>query len=125
MSPNGRNGFCVVCGPGADRRSYKVNEMMFQVDQSFDYDECNRCGSLQIRAVPADLYRYYDREEYYSFALDGTVTNPWLRRPPLKQALRLNTALFKRFGFGKGMSWVRQAGIGPNDRVLDLGCGAG
>lgn len=97
---------------------------MFQSGESFDYDECGRCGCLQIRDVPTDLYRYYDHE-YYSFTLDGTVTNPWLRRPPLKQALCLNSALFKRFGVGKGMPWVRHAGIGRNDRVLDLGCGAG
>jgi SAM-dependent methyltransferase len=102
-----------------------VDEMMFQVGESFDYEECIGCSSLQIRELPVDLYRYYDQQEYYSFTLDGTVTNPWLRRSPLKQALRLNTALFQRFGVGKGMSWVRQAGIGPNDRVLDLGCGAG
>ena len=125
MTVNELSGSCVVCGPGMDRRPHKVDEVMFRVGESFRYNECIRCGSLQIDDVPADLYRYYDQREYYSFTVEGAVINPWLRRPPLKQALRLNTVLFNRFGVGKGMLWAREAGIGRHDRVLDLGCGAG
>jgi len=125
MVANELRGSCVVCGPGVDRRPHTVDEAMFRIGESFRYDECCRCGGLQIDEVPTDLHRYYDHQDYYSFSLKTAVANPWLRRPPLKQALRLNTALFNRFGIGKGKWWAREAGIGHNDRVLDLGCGAG
>lgn len=115
---------CVVCGPQAARETHKVDEAMFGIGESFQYAHCQSCGSLQILDVPTDLGRYY-ATDYYSFELSGLKTSPWLRRPPLRQALRANTWSYNRLRAGVGLWWARAAGLNTSDRILDLGCGSG
>lgn len=116
---------CIVCGPGTSAISHDVPEAMFRSGEHFTYVECRLCGTLQIAHVPDDLQRYYGRD-YYSFERpNGRVAHPMWRTPPGRAALRIDTALYNRWGVGVGITWARRAGIGVHDRVLDLGCGGG
>ena len=47
-----RLGGCAAPGP----------EGMFRTGESFDYLECEPCGSLRIDEVPADLSRHYESD---------------------------------------------------------------
>jgi SAM-dependent methyltransferase len=117
---------CVVCGSGVGDVEHRVDEAMFRTGESFIYRECSRCGSLRISKVPDDLASYYDKDRYYSFSTQNRIVGKhWLRYPPVRLALRLNTAIYIRTGLGRGVPWARHAGIGVNDRLLDLGCGSG
>jgi SAM-dependent methyltransferase len=117
---------CIACGSGRIRARHDVPEAMFRTGEHFTYRECGACGSLQIGEVPPDLGAYYDPGRYYSFAgPDGKLGSRWLRTPPARAALRLNTALYLRAGLGQGQAWARRAGIRPRDRILDIGCGDG
>jgi SAM-dependent methyltransferase len=99
---------------------------MFRTGDSFTYRECDVCGSLQIDTVPPDLAAHYGSDRYYSFAEPNQrLQRRWLRRSPVRAALRLNTEVYLRTGIGRGLSWARRAGIRPADRILDLGCGQG
>jgi SAM-dependent methyltransferase len=119
-------GGCVVCGPGPDGIKHRVDEGMFRIGETFGYHECTRCGSLQITDVPTDLGRYYDFNAYYSYTIPSQrLQHPVLAKAPIRQALRLNTALYLRTGLGRGVGWARIAGIAPHDRILDIGCGGG
>ena len=116
---------CVICGPGPSTE-HKVEEAMFRTGESFTYRECIRCGSLQISKVPEDLGKYYDQDRYYSFsASNSLISRSWLRYPPVRHLLRLNTAVYLGTGKGRGVPWAKRVGIGVNERLLDLGCGSG
>jgi SAM-dependent methyltransferase len=117
---------CVACGSDRTRGRYEVPETMYRTGDSFTYRECDVCGSLQIDTVPSDLAVHYDSGHYYSFAEPNPrLQRGWLRWAPTRVALRLNTDVYLRTGFGRGFSWARKAGIRPADRILDFGCGRG
>lgn len=117
---------CIACGSDQTRDRHIVPEAMYRTGESFAYRECGVCSSLQIEKVPADLGNYYNLDSYYSFAApDQKLQRRWLRVPPMRLAMRLNTELYLRTGSGKGLPWAKMAGIRPNDRILDIGCGGG
>ena len=117
---------CIACGSDRTRDRHDVPEAMFRTGDSFTYRECDVCGSLQIDTVPPDLAAHYDSDRYYSFAEPNQrLQRRWLRRPPARVALRLNTEVYLRTGVGRGPSWARRVRIRPADRILDVGCGQG
>ena len=117
---------CVACGSDRTRGRRDVPEAMFRTGDWFTYRECDDCGSLQIDTVPPDLTAHYDSDRYYSLTEPNQrPRRRWLRRPPARVALRLNTEVYLRTGVGRGPSWARRAGIRPSNRILDVGCGQG
>ena len=117
---------------------HSVLERMFGFNESFEYFECARCGSLSQSSIPADLGRYYP-QHYYSFhttpeEFDGNRTSR-LRQWALRK--RNAAQLFGGTGF---WGWVARwrprpdLVLAPRDislfprpdlgcRILDVGCG--
>lgn len=137
MSPSN----CPACGGARRLEPLHVAEMMFGLDERFEYAECEACGSLWLLDVPADLGRFYP-EDYYSVDLDPEVV---LGRPGVRQFASATTRsiLFgkRRFASAAGallrrrqfqsfllvMDSIALAGLpkGRASRVLDVGCGSG
>lgn len=123
---------CPTCDSLRIGAEYRAREMMFGTREEFKYLECAQCGTLRIARIPRELGRYYTGG-YYSFTpppVHGAVKG-WLRRMRNRGAIRGDRAagrLLSRFmpyperGVG---DWVRRSGIGPESRILDVGCGAG
>jgi 2-polyprenyl-3-methyl-5-hydroxy-6-metoxy-1,4-benzoquinol methylase len=106
--------------------------MLYGTRESFDYVECGQCGCVQIAAIPEDLSRFYPRN-YFSFRahrdLDSNVVRRFVdpRRVKVRFGGRdwlgaLAETVSRPFDY---VDWVRSAGLGPDARVLDVGCGAG
>lgn len=116
---------CIACGQDAAGRDYQVAEAMFRTGETFTYRECGSCATLRLVDVPDDLGRYYQGDAYYSLQPNPRLQHRWLRRWPVRQALRANTAIYLRTGRGRGISWAREAGIGTDHHILDIGTGEG
>ncbi len=57
---------CKICDNSIDFEIFKVKEMMYGLDEYFDYIQCKKCGCLQLINIPEDFSKYYS-QNYYSF----------------------------------------------------------
>jgi 2-polyprenyl-3-methyl-5-hydroxy-6-metoxy-1,4-benzoquinol methylase len=90
-------GTCPVCR-GAARHLLDVCDRNWATtDESFPYDRCASCKAVFIRAVPADLARYY-RDDYYQFDHAGEPS--WRREPQRLATSAYRLALLKRYVAG-------------------------
>lgn len=123
-------GACRICGSGEGNRDFEAVEMMLGLRDPFTYQECGRCGALQVARIPADLDRYY-APPYYSFHPARLAPWPvrWLRRRLADHALEGRSAagatLARVAGLPLLLAGLRDAGIRRAARVLDVGAGAG
>lgn len=121
---------CRICGGTAPRR-FEAAEMMFGTRERFAYLECSACGCVQIAAYPPDIARHYppgyyahgaagERPERMARALGGLFR----RMPPLWRWWIGDGAL-RRVLPGRTAESRHLAMLGPEARILDLGCGSG
>jgi SAM-dependent methyltransferase len=50
---------CRICGAEGTPEALLLHEMMYGTQETFAYEQCRACGSLQIQVIPPDLGRYY------------------------------------------------------------------
>jgi 2-polyprenyl-3-methyl-5-hydroxy-6-metoxy-1,4-benzoquinol methylase len=115
--------------------------MMFGTRETFEYDECSACSSLQISAIPSlnTLSSHYPKN-YYSFGNAHNVptagsirsrTRDWLvatrDMASLGQTTALGSILERLWPVPNNgiFSVLRTAGLRSHHRLLDVGCGAG
>lgn len=119
---------CMICGAREAGAEIRAREMMYGTRAEFTYLECAQCRSVQISEIPADLAQHYPAN-YYSYASNGKAS---FKR--LKQTLRDKLILFgpeplsqwlADGKFDARMPILRKAGLRPEHRVLDIGCGGG
>lgn len=121
---------CRICGSAGEHRAFMAAEMMFGSRETFEYLECERCGCLQIGDIPPDLARYYP-EGYCSFSPPGDdpPLRRYLKRKRTRNALGETSVagmlLLAVFGPPAFFTWVREAGAGFGDPILDVGSGSG
>ncbi len=123
---------CRICRASGEFPLWHAREMLHGMGDAFDYFECAACGCVQIAAIPADLSRFYPGD-YFSFRSQHALARNAVRRfvdprRVRRQFGRPNTlgaiaeAVSRPFDY---VRWVKDAGLGPDARVLDIGCGAG
>lgn len=126
---------CKICQNSKNNLSYNVKEMMFGMQQSFEYIQCANCGCLQLKNEPQNISDYYPKEQYYSFAT-STLS-------PIQQQLKyyILGKLFNYYighfsivgylasGFyylEKKYNWVKcLKGLSKSSNILDIGSGSG
>lgn len=128
---------CRICGNDKNNRIHTAREMMFGTRETFDYLECDACGTIQIVEIP-DLRRHYP-ENYYSLTSNEQLyIEKHLRR---RIAARFAGSYFMKGKnpLGKYLAekkeWLRfhfahslrepLLGINFQSRILDFGCGDG
>jgi 2-polyprenyl-3-methyl-5-hydroxy-6-metoxy-1,4-benzoquinol methylase len=105
--------------------------MMFGSPGEFEYFECSACGCLQILEVPEDLADYYT-DSYYSFGVSPEHASLGFRNSLAairnKHYLKRHNPLGNLLSFlfpNETMRLIGLAHIGPESRILDVGCGSG
>ncbi len=129
MGNNCMDNNCLICTSPFTAAPFRVVEMMFGTQEPFDYAMCPECASLQICDTPTDLGRYYCGDGYYSYqAAYASGLKGRMRRMrdasyfggggPLGRLMaRCQPALL--------MQVLAEAGLTRDQRILDVGCGAG
>jgi SAM-dependent methyltransferase len=108
--------------------------MMLGTRDTFTYLECGECGSLQLLDAPENMQQYYP-PDYTAFRPNEPAGPPVLKH--FRKALRRkrNKGLLERHGWLERFLVRRfdhlalkafcRIGADKDDRILDVGCGAG
>jgi SAM-dependent methyltransferase len=130
---------CRACGAGGDFSQHCVREMNFGSEEPFWYLECVNCGTLQIRAVPADLSRHYPPDYLGSYngfdspSIDTlrTSIHDFIQRQRTHFLLRgwtpIGWAATKVYmdELAPHLLALRPINLRKTQRILDVGCGPG
>ncbi|TFV95536.1 class I SAM-dependent methyltransferase [Algoriphagus kandeliae] len=113
---------CKFCG-GEDLREFIAQEKMLGLGESFVYQECLSCQSLQIKEVPKDLSPYYPSEGYYSFIplVKSGSLRLFLKKLRMRMFLDLGIS-WKSPSYGY---WLKRIHRKFEDAIADVGCGNG
>ncbi|HKY09603.1 MAG TPA: class I SAM-dependent methyltransferase [Candidatus Binatia bacterium] len=122
---------CRICEHPSNS-SFAVREMMFGFRDSFSYETCSNCGSIQICNVPAPdvLGKYYPGEFWAKSSIDAEVpavkqfaydVMGMLLDPRFKPIAKLVSERLPKSAFAQAARYR----IKRSDRVLDAGCGTG
>jgi SAM-dependent methyltransferase len=124
---------CRICKNDKDiKEFYRVKEMMFGLEEYFEYFLCPVCTCLQIVSFPEEMGKYYEGA-YYSHSPDQSL----MKRISTRMAeLRDKADVFNESVLGKlialfvpGREEIRfisyLAGVNKGSRILDVGSGMG
>jgi 2-polyprenyl-3-methyl-5-hydroxy-6-metoxy-1,4-benzoquinol methylase len=126
---------CKICQNTKGNMPYKVKEMMFGIQQVFDYIKCANCGCLQIQNIPKNISDYYPKEQYYSFSTSTlSPIKQHLKHYTLGKLFNYYIGYFSIVGYiasrfyylQKRYEWVKcLSGLSKSASILDIGSGSG
>ena len=124
---------CNICGYSGDAKIYSIKDMLFDMNESFNYFECPDCNCLQLHEIPDNISDFYPKK-YSAYNKHKTVKkyNSILRFLKLKKSefcLGYNKnilgGLMKYFYGGGFIEKLKPANVKFNDKILDVGTGTG
>lgn len=126
---DGPRGECRVCG-SPTRFALTAQERMLGTRERFDYHECQRCGCLQIAAIPSDLDRFYPVDYYTAKQSRRPVGRGHGGLHRGRRAVMRVRLVLARHGLRTGrrlggLAWLTRTATGLDDAILDVGCGSG
>ena len=119
---------CRLCGHQNNHVTHVAQEMMFGLEESFTYFECDSCGCLQIAHIPEDMSPYYPSNYYSLAARDSGPPSGW------RKVWDRSSAVFSLKGPNHWLpavkhreiyEWLKNAGVNFDSSILDVGCGSG
>jgi SAM-dependent methyltransferase len=120
---------CRVCGRQSEMTPFELFEVMFRTFETFRYDMCSDCGSMQIASIPSDLARYYPPNYYSIGGSQGSSFIHWIRSKGIRYAAghpNLVGSILNLFDrLPSDSVWLRACRPQLNWRILDVGCGRG
>jgi SAM-dependent methyltransferase len=110
-----------------------LKELQLGLGETFTYQLCGSCGSMQLLDPPADFSRYYPNEDYYSFNI-GSIKK--LEKPGYLRTAKTNYLLYGKskllgsllsmgYKLPEFYTWMIHTHAQINDAILDVGCGSG
>lgn len=120
---------CHICKNSTGNKILNVREMYFGTGEVFEYLECGNCGCLQLLTEINDFSIYYPNK-YFTFQQEHenklkSFLNRLRDRAAMGKDSFAGKILLKKFGEPAYITKLKIAGIGWNDKILDVGCGKG
>lgn len=123
---------CIICGNEDGNEIFSVKELQLGLDETFQYQLCKNCDSMQLLDPPADFSRYYPNEDYYSFKMEMKE----LKKPGFLQQVKSDHILYGKnkmigsllsigYKIPEQYNWVKNSKAQFDDAILDVGCGNG
>jgi SAM-dependent methyltransferase len=123
---------CIICGNTEDNEIFPVKELQLGLHETFHYQLCKNCGSMQLLDPPTNFSKYYPNEDYYSFKLEMKE----LKKPGYLQEAKSNHLLYGKnallgsllsigYKAPEQYSWMKNSKTQSTDAILDVGCGNG
>jgi SAM-dependent methyltransferase len=123
---------CIICKNSEGNEIFSVKELQLGLNETFHYQLCKNCGSMQLIDPPVDFSRYYPNEDYYSFKMEMKE----LKKPGFLQQLKSDHILYGKnktlgsllsigYKIPEQYSWVKNTYAQSTDAILDVGCGNG
>lgn len=122
---------CTVCKNRYNNKYYKINERMFNFNESFDYLHCSKCGTLQLKSQIENISYYYPKS-YGGFVTcdqkTSFIENCYHRLAGII-LLKLHTGFVrKKIMVNNDYNYLRclmDIKTNKNSAILDVGCGSG
>ena len=123
---------CKVCNKEGDFKTYNVKEMMFGLDETFEYFQCPNCECLQISEYPQNISKYYPKD-YISLIKKNSEKQSkiklFFKSKIAKHVVGNNKniiglILYSIFGAGF-VEKLKNTHLSLNDKILDIGTGTG
>jgi 2-polyprenyl-3-methyl-5-hydroxy-6-metoxy-1,4-benzoquinol methylase len=121
---------CNIC-KHKELKNLNLKEKMYGTGEEFRYQECKKCGHIQIAKIPDNLASFYD-SNYYSKKEDIAL---WYNNPLKKYYKKIRSnikylidnELTEFIGDSKYpvLKLLKEKKINKNSKILDVGCGNG
>ncbi len=123
---------CIICNNESNNQKFTIKELQLGLNDSFDYQLCSNCGTMQLLDVPADLGKYYPNDDYYSFNLKLEIS----QKADVLRKIKTDYLLFGKqpilgrllsigYKMNELYNWVKFTGAKYDDAILDVGTGNG
>ncbi len=122
---------CRICRNNEGNKTHTAHEMMIGTRESFVYEECAACGTLQLQSPPSDLGKYYPKSYPNFQTANGSLSavRRWIARSCQEEALFHHSFIGRIFSIrytpDAALTALGCAGIQKQSSVLDVGCGGG
>lgn len=121
---------CRMCNSEIESDPFIAREMMFGLREDFEYQECDSCGSVQIKTIPQDLGKYYSSDYYSMTSKSASSLKDLFRKSIVEIVLKLyflkDGALRSILPAPMRGDLIALAAIGAkkDQSILDVGCGS-
>jgi len=123
---------CIICGNTSGNEIIPLKEVQLGLGETFRYQLCGSCGSMQLLDPPADYSKYYPNEDYYSFTngIKDLKKPGWLRTAKTNYLLYgknklIGSLLSIGYTVPEFATWMLNTHAKTDDAILDVGCGSG
>lgn len=122
---------CKICRNEINNTPILAKELMYGLNQEFNYFECSSCGCLQIDKIPENIADYYPID-YLSFKKPIFFKKIiWFKtffkkKVAMYYAGKFNISGFVlSFFFENQFPWIKSGIVNFKSKILDVGCGTG
>jgi 2-polyprenyl-3-methyl-5-hydroxy-6-metoxy-1,4-benzoquinol methylase len=118
---------CSVCNENANHKIYQVPEMTTGTHEVFPYQQCSKCGFIELLEVPPNMSKYY-ADDYYSFGPQGKIKGifkAWRGAAAFGSMNPVSRILHFVFGDPPVAGYLKKLPYSKEWRILDVGCGQG